>query len=173
MWIVEWFPRGVVRSRREEFHARRIAWEVRRLFQAMTRQANRRLADLGINVSERAVLELLAREGPSPVPAIARGRDVSRQHVQSLADALRRKGLVEALPNPGHRRSPRLGLTRRGRERFAEVGRIDAELLGAWFEGLSAEELRHTAAALGKLRTHVRALEAEAGGRGSAAPAPR
>lgn len=160
------------RGRREEFYARRIAWEVRRLFQAMSRQANRRLGELGINVSERAVLEFLARDGPVPVPEIARGRDVSRQHVQSLANGLRRKGLVAAVRNPGHRRSPRLALTRAGRERFARVEALDAELLGRWFAGLSAEELRTTAAALGRLRTRVRALEDEeaAGGREAAGP---
>lgn len=149
----------VGRARREDFHARRITWEVRRLFQAMSRVANRRLAELGINLSERAVLEFLAREGPVTVPAISRGRDVSRQHVQSLVNGLRRKGLVESRPNPGHRRSPRLALTPAGRERFERVEALDAELLGRWFAGLSPEELRTTAGTLAKLRAHLRTLE--------------
>ncbi len=48
------------------------------------------------------------------VPAIARGRCVSRQFVQGLVNDLVDAGLVELIDNPAHQRSSLISLTERG-----------------------------------------------------------
>ena len=79
-----------------------------------------------ITLPMRAVLELLLLEGAAPVPAMARARSVSRQHIQQQVDALVDKGLVERRENPAHRRSPLIGLSDKGR---------------AWIQTMRSEEL--------------------------------
>jgi DNA-binding MarR family transcriptional regulator len=70
-------------------------------------------------------LRTLAVAGPCTVPAIAQMRPVSRQHIQTLADALAKEGLVEFVDNPRHRRSRLVQLTAKGRSRFEA---LDAEI---------------------------------------------
>lgn len=90
--------------------------EVRLLWHRMVEVGERLHATEPVTLGMRAVLEHLLREGPSPVPAIARRRGVTRQHVQALVNALRARRLVRLLPNPAHRRSALVGLTPRGEE---------------------------------------------------------
>ncbi len=92
---------------------------VRVCFRDMTVAAGRLHADLGINASTRAVLEFLAENGPATVPEIARSRNVSRQHIQQLADALVAAGYCACAGNPAHRRSQLLQMTETGRVVFA------------------------------------------------------
>ncbi len=88
--------------------------EVRLLFHALVQRGDRLHADEAITMGKRAVLEYLARNGPTPVPEIARQRRVSRQHIQVLVNPLVEAGLVETAPNPAHRRSALMRLTRQG-----------------------------------------------------------
>ena len=71
-----------------------------------------------ITLPMRAVLELLLLEGAAAVPAMARARSVSRQHIQQQVDALLDKELVERRENPAHRRSPLITLSDKGRARI-------------------------------------------------------
>ncbi len=56
-----------------------------------------------------------ASADPHTVPQIARVLGVTRQNVQRIADLLVEEGCAEYRDNPGHRASPHLVLTRRGR----------------------------------------------------------
>ena len=67
---------------------------------------------------EWGVLRTLVKDGPRTVPEIARSRPISRQHCQTIANALHAKGLVEFIENPKHKRSMLLRVTKMGRERF-------------------------------------------------------
>jgi DNA-binding MarR family transcriptional regulator len=78
-------------------------------------------AAAGVTAAQRAVLERLSRGGAQTVPAIARSRDVSRQHVQKVVDGLVATGLVMTRDNPAHKRSPALALTEAGRAAFAAI----------------------------------------------------
>lgn len=63
------------------------------------------VAATGHGLTRWQLLDLLAGSGMT-VPAAARELRQSRQATQRLADALEAAGLVERLPNPGHRTSP-------------------------------------------------------------------
>ena len=88
-------------------------------------------ADLGMNASMRGVLTALIASGPRAVPELARERQVSRQHVQTVMNDLLAAGLVEASANPSHRRSPRFTLTAEARRRLKLMGEREAEALAA------------------------------------------
>lgn len=70
---------------------------------------------------EWGVLRALVSEGPMTVPEIARSRPVSRQHCQTIANALEAKGLVEFVENPKHKRSMLLRVTKAGRAQFEQM----------------------------------------------------
>ncbi|MEV5610694.1 MarR family transcriptional regulator [Streptomyces sp. NPDC052225] len=87
----------------------------------------------GLSVGVRAVLDMLRRHGPMTVPQLGRAQSLSRQFVQRMTNEAAALGLVEAVPNPTHKRSSLIRLTDAGeraitavveRER-AELGRIE------------------------------------------------
>ena len=134
-----------------------LSREVRRLFHVLAHEANALHADLEITAAQRGVLETLAEDGPATVPAIARTKGVSRQHIQSLANQLLETGLIAPLENPAHRRSPLLDLTVGGRETFAEIRAVEAERLRdiAWH--LRTKDLESGAQLLRRVRQAVEA----------------
>lgn len=103
--------------------------EVRLLFHVAADAAERLHESEPVTAGGRAVLESLHRDGPSPVPDIARRRNVSRQHIQLLVNALLSEGLVEALDNPAHRRSPIISLTVAGRSAIRRMLDRERKLL--------------------------------------------
>lgn len=138
----------------EAFEA--LGREVRGLFHQLraTGEAIHAAHD-ALPVSQRAVLESLHRDGPATVPALARARPVSRQHIQVLVNALLEAGLVEAAENPGHRRSPQIALTAAGRRRFEAMRARERRALAGQPLPVSAAELRSAARVLRVLRTHL------------------
>lgn len=106
---------------RSELYA--LLSQVRTCFNLLKTLAETLHADSGISPSMRAVLEALHDEDRQTVPAIARAKGVSRQHIQTIADALQAAGHVCVVANPAHRRSPLLCLTKKGRGRFADIRR--------------------------------------------------
>ena len=104
--------------------------------------------DLGVSVSMRGVMESLADEHAKTVPAIAREKGVSRQHIQVNVDALLNVGMVEARDNAAHRRSPLIALTERGRQVFAEIRRREASILESLVEGLEPKTVGDAATVL-------------------------
>ena len=118
---------------------------VRRAFQALKATGDALHADLGVTASLRAVLEQLEAHGPSTVPGVARAKNVTRQHIQQLADAGVAAGLVEARANPAHRRSPLIALTPKGVEVFAEIRAREREALAVLAAALGPEITRRDA----------------------------
>src|SRR4051812_20304648 len=88
--------------------------EVRLLFHRAAEVASELHGAEQVSVGMRAVLEVVHRAGPLSVPDVARRRHVSRQHVQTLVNALLARELVTAEENPAHRRSPLISLTPAG-----------------------------------------------------------
>jgi len=115
--------------------------------------------DLGVNASMRAVLEALADEGEQSVPEIARGKGVSRQHIQVNVDALLRNGLVEHRENPKHKRSPLLAFTAQGAETFAEIRHREVTIIERLAHGISAEAMDAAFTALTVLNERLAQLE--------------
>lgn len=67
---------------------------------------------------EWGCLRTLVKEGPQTVPDMARSRPVSRQHCQTICNALEGQGFVEFIDNPKHKKSKLVRVTRKGRDRF-------------------------------------------------------
>jgi DNA-binding MarR family transcriptional regulator len=132
--------------------------EVRKLFHLAAQVAEELHAGEPITVSMRAVLELLQRTGPATVPEIARRRYVTRQHIQTLVNALLARGLVAAEANPAHRRSPRIALTADGGRMIRRVTERERRLLARLDPPLDADALAAARETLTTLRTAIGAL---------------
>ncbi|MEU2060754.1 MarR family transcriptional regulator [Streptomyces sp. NPDC013455] len=83
----------------------------------------------GLSVGVRAVLDLLRARGALTVPQMGRTLALSRQFVQRMVNDAARQGLVEATPNPAHRRSSLIRLTGPGRAAIGAVRAREHELL--------------------------------------------
>lgn len=118
------------------------------------------------------LLRSLKLEGPQTVPALARSRPVSRQHIQTLADAMAADGLIAFKPNPAHRRSQLMTITAKGEQVYEALARK----LGAISDDLAADmDARKLAAAAESLRQLAAKLDAILAGADAddEPPAPR
>lgn len=115
--------------------------------------------------SHRGVMESLWAMGARTVPELARIRPVARQHIQVLVDDLCELGLVETRPNPAHKRSPLVALTKAGERRFAAIRAAESEALATIRFSISAARM---AAATEELAAVSRDLEAWLSARGPA-----
>jgi DNA-binding MarR family transcriptional regulator len=119
------------------------------------------------------LLRSLRLEGPQTVPALARSRPVSRQHIQTLADAMVADGLVAYRPNPAHKRSQLVTLTAKGEQVYEALARK----LGAFSDDLAADmDAKKVAAAAETLKQLAAKLDAILGSveeEEEEAPAPR
>jgi DNA-binding MarR family transcriptional regulator len=107
--------------------------------------------------AKHSVLEILVRDGAQSVPAIARARLVSRQHIQKLVDDLIGKHLVELQPNPAHKTSPLVEVTIEGERAFTMAASGEAGFLDAIAPVLAKIDLEPSLAAM---RALVAALKA-------------
>jgi DNA-binding MarR family transcriptional regulator len=115
--------------------------ETRRAFHRLGRAADRLHDDQGLTAAERAILVELAQEGPRTVPQMAKARPVSRQHIQTIVNALLERRLVEGAPNPHHRRSGLVALTDRGRDLVQRVLEKEATVLARLAANFSPGQL--------------------------------
>ncbi|GGZ22189.1 MarR family winged helix-turn-helix transcriptional regulator [Streptomyces poonensis] len=83
----------------------------------------------GLSTGVRAVLDLLRAHGPMTVPQMGRAQAISRQFVQRMVNDATAHGLVEAVPNPAHRRSSLIRLTDAGRTAIDTVIARESALL--------------------------------------------
>lgn len=125
--------------------------EIRTAFNRLKATAEALHADLGVTASMRAVLEALVRDAPRTVPDIAREKSVSRQHVQTVVNALIEAGLVSSRDNPGHKRSPLYQPTAQGKRLFAEIRAREAAPLARLAACLPEAELRDARRLLARL----------------------
>ena len=130
--------------------------EVRRTYHLAVRVGGRLHRGEPLTLGMRAVLEHLQEGGPASVPALARQRFVTRQHIQLLVNALVERGLAELQPNPAHRRSPLVALTPQGQRCIARIrsreSRIFASLdrrLGSAATAQATRTLRRLQEAMG------------------------
>lgn len=132
--------------------------EVRLLFHQAAQAAEDLHAAEPVTVSMRAVLELLQRTGPATVPAIARRRHVTRQHIQTQVNALLAQGLVAAEDNPAHRRSPSIALTPDGARMIRRITDRERRFLARLDLPLDPQELARARRTLTTLRNAIGAL---------------
>lgn len=141
-------------SGREEAFMR-LTDEVRRAFHQLAALAEGLHDEAGLAAGHRGVLESLWRSGEQTVPALARARPVSRQHIQVLVNELIARRWVEARPNPAHRRSPLLGLTTKGRAVFEAMRERERGWLSSARLSVSVLEMDAATETLRRLREHL------------------
>lgn len=90
---------------------------------------------------EWGVLRTLVKEGPVTVPEMARSRPVSRQHCQTICNALESQGLVEFVDNPKHKRSKLVRATKKGRDRFQSMKKQFLAAAGVYAPFFTAAEV--------------------------------
>jgi DNA-binding MarR family transcriptional regulator len=100
-------------------------------------------------------LRSLKVEGPRTVAQFARGRLVSRQHIQKLAYEMEEAGLIEFFVNPTHRRSPLMRLTARGEARVRRLGALARDFAESIVGGMSEKKLKVAAGVLRSLRDRL------------------
>lgn len=126
--------------------------EVRMLFHRAVQVAEELHSAEEVSLGMRAVLEFLLREGPAPVPEIARRRFVTRQHIQTLVNAVVERGLATLEANPAHRRSPLVALTPAGRALIERMRRRELRLYERTDLGVPGEALEEAARTLARVR---------------------
>lgn len=119
--------------------------EIRRAFQSLRSLTDELHRDLGITAGMRAVMELLADGTSRTVPEIARSKNVTRQHIQQIINALQPLGFVEVSSNPRHQASPLLSLTPSGVKVMTEMRQREAVLFARLTEGQDERRLNDAA----------------------------
>jgi DNA-binding MarR family transcriptional regulator len=105
-----------------------------------------------ISGSMRGVMRELNRFGPLTVPKMARGRPVSRQHIQAIVNDLQRAGLVTLVENPRHKRSRLVALTPAGEAAMAEITEREHAVLSQMEIPVSIDDLHHASTTLRQVR---------------------
>ena len=82
----------------------------------------------------------LAPQAPT-IPQIAAAMGVTRQGVLKQMNLLAEEGLVEPLPNPLHKRSPRYALTKKGQAAYQTLDQRWREHVRGLAGGVSAADL--------------------------------
>lgn len=81
------------------------------LYRRIHRKVENDTAAEGLSAGVRAVLVMLHLGGPATVPHMGRSQALSRQFTQRMVNEAAARGLVEAVPNPAHKRSRLIRLT--------------------------------------------------------------
>lgn len=136
----------------------RLVGEVFRLNGELLSAGERLGKELGISPARWQTLATIRQE-PRTVADIARRLGLTRQSVQRTVNLLRREGLVKTSPNPDHRRSHLIALTRDGERVWAQLQNRQVPLTGMFTDGLSLTEQDLDRLA-GQLRTLRKAAEA-------------
>lgn len=144
----------MAKPREEAFDA--LTDEVRRLFHQLAAVVD---ALHERSASQRAVLERLWRDGDQTVPDVARACRVSRQFIQVLVNELLEAGLVVAVANPAHARSPRIHLTGAGRACFEAMKTKERTLLSRSPVPTTVSDMQAAAQVLKAIRDHLESLE--------------
>ena len=101
----------------------------------------------------RGVLRGLYRAGAQTVPQMARARPVSRQHIQTLVNALADDGLLESVKNPAHKRSRLIKLTTKGKDLVEAMNRREARVFNRLTIPISRRRLQDAADVLRMVRS--------------------
>ena len=132
--------------------------EIRRAFHCLRAVADDLHSEAGVTAAMRGVMESLTEQGPQTVPAMARSKAVSRQHIQTLVNALIEAKLAAYRDNPAHKRSPFVVLTEDGDLEFAKIRHREAGLLRQLSDGLSKKDLAVTQRTLEALNDELSSL---------------
>ena len=142
-------------SAREAYRALdRFSFEVALLFFRMRAAATQYVGQGRHSAGRRSILKSLA-DGPQTVPAMARLRSVSRQHIQKLVDSLCAAGLAGTRAHPLDSRSRLVILSARGKALIEELGAREMELFSRLVAGIRLQDLHRATRLVQELRTRL------------------
>src|SRR5262252_8113025 len=125
-----------------------------------------RVNGLGLTAARWQVLGAVALAGrPVTVPQIARRMGLTRQAVQESVNRLLAEALVEARDNLDHRRSPLIGLTALGRQKYTAVDQRQARWINQLAAGLQITDLAAAARVLRDLGDRLESNQRHAPGK--------
>lgn len=138
-----------------------FTYEVALLFFRMKVAATQFLGQGRHSSGRRSLLKSLGRSGPQTVPAMARVRGVSRQHIQTLVNELRSDGLVTRRPNPAHKSSKLIALSSAGRRFLNEMQQRERQLLSGLADGIPLDDFRHATELVREVKGRLESSEWE------------
>ena len=126
-----------------------VVLEIFRVSGLLLADGNRLAAAEGLTAARWKVLGAVALAGrPLTVPQIARRMGLTRQAVQESVNRLLAEALVEARDNLDHRRSPLVGLTELGSQKYSAVDQRQARWINELSAGLKTADLAAAARVL-------------------------
>ncbi len=132
--------------------------EVRLLYHSIVQVGEQLHVNESVTLGMRAVLEFLLKNGPTTVPDIARSRSVTRQHIQSLVNALLEQGLVVLDSNPLHKSSFLVTLTKEGERVIRRMRNREDQLYQATKFGVKRNELKTAVKTLEHVRDALKGI---------------
>ena len=119
-----------------------VVLEIFRVNGLVLADGNRLAVAEGLTAARWQVLGAVALAGrPLTVPQIARRLGLTRQAVQESVNRLLAEALVEARDNLDHRRSPLIGLTALGSQKYTAVDQRQARWINELAAGLQITDL--------------------------------
>lgn len=112
-----------------------LVLEVFRFNGRLLEAGDRLTKEYGITSSLWQVLGAI-HQSPLPVAQIARNMGLARQSVLRTVNALSKKGLVEALENPDHKRAKLIRITADGERVYSEVMEVQRRWAAQAMDGL-------------------------------------
>lgn len=99
------------------------------------------MADTGISTGMRAILEVVHRNGPMTVPEMTERLQLKRQFVHRMVSDAVGCGLLEALPNPAHKRAHYFCVTPAGRTVVVRIRDAEKQRLRAFLKEVPAADI--------------------------------
>jgi DNA-binding MarR family transcriptional regulator len=119
-----------------------VVLEILRVNGLLLADGNRLAVAEGLTAARWQVLGAVALAGrPLTVPQIARRMGLTRQAVQESVNRLLAQALVEARDNLDHRRSPLIGLTELGSQKYTAIDQRQARWINELATGLKIADL--------------------------------
>ena len=134
---------------------------VRPLYKVLEAAVQIELAETGITLPQRAVLEQILDGGPLTVPAVGRRLILPRQFIQKTANELLDAGLLAKRENAAHKRSALLTLTPAGLAAITGIKAREAAVMHPIARALDKGDVETTRAILQEIIRAFRAHNAD------------
>jgi DNA-binding MarR family transcriptional regulator len=134
---------------------RRVEMTLMATSRAIRRAYDRRLDDIGLNLSEASLLAFVDEHGPTTQTVIAERIGMGRASAGSMIDALERRNLLSRRSDRTDRRAWRVELTQSGRRLVERVSAVDEQLREDLRAGITRAERRELANVLLRLQTNL------------------
>lgn len=129
-----------------------VVAETRSLMETLKRLSESIYQACGVTTAGHGVLSCLSQSGPQTVPQMAKLKEVSRQHIQTVVNKLLEGGLVTTIENPSHKRSPLIWFMPTGTALLEEIERREIEIISTLEVDVPPSVLKGTARVLKEIK---------------------